>query len=198
MFVYGALQLLFLKEPRTSLLPMKQNTACPDRRSPKVSTNSTTASISKKLIWASSRCNSWLVTLPGTTKAVQYQILSEHTTAAKPSSSPQASVQAQTVSLVFVSTDSLTARASERNLIHHSAAFFLSDGDIPNPGIGALASVLHAANLEILHYLCVVLSDDVEDTSRNEDVDFKLEALSRLTAHGSRALYNDASPNSWS
>ena len=42
--------------------------------------------------------------------------------------------------------------------------------------------------LLVKHNLCVVLSDDVEDTSRNEEVDFKLEALSRLTARGSRAL----------
>ena len=52
--------------------------------------------------------------------------------------SPQASVQAQTVSLVLLSTDRLTVGASERNLIHHSAAF-VNDGDTPNPGIGAWA-----------------------------------------------------------
>ena len=42
----------------------------------------------------------------------------------------------------------------------------------------------------------MVLSDDVDDTSRNEDVELKLEALSQLTAHGNRALQNEASRNS--
>ena len=33
-----------------------------------------------------------------------------------------------------------------------------------------------------------IISDDVGDSSRNDVVDLKLEALSRLTAHGCRAL----------
>ena len=49
-------------------------------------------------------------------------------------------------------------------------------------------SVEDAAQREILQLFFVVISDDVDDTIRNEDVDLKLEFLSWLTAHGSRAL----------
>ena len=46
----------------------------------------------------------------------------------------------------------------------------------------------------MLHPLYVVLSDDVEDTSRNEDVALKLEAHSRLDSSLQSSLVKRSQP----